>query len=265
MNRNETQKLERLGEERTNKQGCAMKIVEYKNYDDIIVEFQDSYKVKIHTTYNNFKKLNVKNPYFPTVFGVGAVGVKYKTRNVLTNHSMTKEYVAWNNMLKRCYDKELKNKHKTYDDVICCKEWLLFENFYEWLHNQENFDKWYNGKMWAVDKDIIKKGNKIYSPDTCCLVPDNVNKLFTKHDNNKNSRPVGVNAVGDIFWVRCRNPFTKTEEYLGSYNTAEKAFYVYKKYKENNIKKMAQIEFDNKNITKKCYNAMMNYKVDIIN
>lgn len=36
----------RLGQENYNNQNCLMKIVEYKNYDNIVVEFQDDYKYK---------------------------------------------------------------------------------------------------------------------------------------------------------------------------------------------------------------------------
>ena len=51
---------------------------------------------------------------------------------------------------------------------------------------------------------------------------------------------------------------------IGYYSTPEKAFYLgYKPYKENIIKQVAQIEYDNGNITEECYQAMMNYEVEI--
>jgi hypothetical protein len=51
----------RIGEEAYNNDGCLMKIVEYNNTNDIIVEFQDEYKLRVHTGYNNFLKGKVKN------------------------------------------------------------------------------------------------------------------------------------------------------------------------------------------------------------
>lgn len=47
-------------------------------------------------------------------------------------------------------------------------------------------------------------------------------------------------------------------------DTPEQAFYFgYKPYKETIIKQVAQEEYDKGNITEKCYEAMMNYEVEI--
>ena len=250
----------RLGEDRLNNQGCLMKIIEYRQYKDIVVEFQDKYKGKVHTTYDNFMKGGVKNPYYPSVYGVGMVGTKYKTK---VNGKNVKEYMAWQGMLKRCFDLKYKEKHQTYCDAVCCDEWLLFENFYEWLHEQENFDKWLNGINWAIDKDISVKWNKVYSPEICYLVPHNVNKLFTKRDALRGSLPIGVTKNTKGFRAECNNQLTNKRECLGTYSTPEQAFQAYKSYKENFIKQVAKIEFFNGNITEKCYDAMMRYIVEI--
>ncbi len=194
------------------------------------------------------------------VDGIGITGTKYLTK---INGKTTKEYDTWRHMLKRCYNKEHKDKQPTYRDVICCKEWLYYPNFYEWMHCQENFDKWYNEDRSAIDKDIIVKGNKIYSPDTCCLVPQNVNSLFTKRSHKRGELPIGVSRHGKGYRVECKNPFTNKQEKLGTYLSPEQAFQAYKSYKENLIKQVAQTEFSNGNITEKCYNAMMNYIVEI--
>lgn len=253
-------KSKRIGQEKCNNQGCLMKIVTYNNCDDIIVEFQDTYKTRIHTNYRSFSKGIAKNPYYPSVFGVGMIGAKYK---ISIDKKATKEYQAWRDMLVRCFDKKLKKEHHTYEDATCCEEWLLFENFYEWLHSQENFDKWLNGKKWSLDKDILIKGNKIYSSDTCCLVPHNVNCLFLKSDASRGNLPIGVTRKDDGFEARCENQLLGKRESIGTYNTSEKAFSAYKFYKESLIKQVAKIEYDAGNITKFCYDAMMNYEVDI--
>ena len=148
----------RLGEEKYSNQECLMKIVEYNKATDIVVEFQDGYKARVHTNYNAFKKGMVVNPYYTSVYGVGIRGNKYPTK---INGDMTKEYETWFQMIRRCFNK--REREPTYKNVNCCDEWLLYENFYEWLHNQENFDRWLNGEKWTIDKDILVKGNKIYS------------------------------------------------------------------------------------------------------
>lgn len=252
--------MSKIYEENYNNRGCLMRIIEYNNYHDIVVEFQDEYKFKKRTYYSNFKEGSVKNPYDKTLYGVGMLGYKYRAR---INGKFTKEYYTWAHMLERCFDNGLSEKQPTYRSVTCCEEWLLFENFYEWLHEQPNFDKWYNGKHWAVDKDILVKGNKIYSPDTCYLVPVNVNCLFLKRESQRGIYPIGVRYKDGAFTSRCHNPFTNKNEELGSYSTSEKAFQIYKDYKEKLIKQVAQIEFENGNITEECYKAMMNYEVEI--
>jgi hypothetical protein len=49
--------------------------------------------------------------------------------------------------------------------------------------------------------------------------------------------------------------------FLGYFNTVEESFFVYKKAKEQQIKKMAE-KYKNK-ITEATYIALMNYKVEI--
>lgn len=132
----------RLGEEKVNQYGSLTKIIEYNNYNDIVVEFQDKYKAKVHTNYRCFSLGITRNPYDKTVFGVGMVGEKYP---VSINKKITKEYVAWNGILERCFNEDYKEKHLTYINAVCCDEWLLFEKFYEWIHSQENFEQWLNG------------------------------------------------------------------------------------------------------------------------
>lgn len=249
---------ERLGEERYNNQGCLTRIVEYKDNKNIIVEFQDKHRVRVHTNYDNFKKGVAKNPYRPTVCNVGMLGTKYPSK---INGKNTKEYILWQNMLKRCYDKKLKNKHPTYQNVVCCEKWLLYENFYEWVHSQENFDKWLNGYRWDIDKDILVKSNKIYSLETCCLVPNSINKLFVKRNADRGDLPIGVTRNKGKFQAHCH--YLDRCIPLGTYSTPEQAFQAYKTYKENLIKQVAQIEYDDGNITEECYKAMMKYQVEI--
>lgn len=237
-----------------------MKIVKYNNAHDIVVEFQDEYNFKTNTTYQNFIKGEVKNLYFPDVFGVAMIGSKYPSR---INGVKTKEYKSWISMLQRCCDDAVKTKYPTYKDVTCCKEWLLYENFYEWLHEQPNFDKWLNGDRWCLDKDIIVKGNKLYSPKNCCLVPNNINVLFTKRDKLRGDLPIGVCRYKGQFMAQCQNPFSSEKECLGLYQTFEQAFQAYKDYKEDLIKRIARNEYLKNNISKQCYTAMMSYIVEI--
>ena len=239
-----------------------MKIVEYNNASDIVVEFQDKYKYRTNTIYTNFKSGSIRNPYYPNVYGIGITGCKYPTKTK-ANDRPTKEYSIWRSILERSFVEKIKEKQPTYKDVTCCNEWANFENFYEWLHSQPNFNKWYEGSRWAVDKDILVKGNKTYSPETCCIVPQNVNCLLLKRDALRGDLPIGVKQVGNKFEANCGNPFTGKREFLGRYETPEEAFYAYKLCRENYIRQIAEIEYNNNNITMSCYEALMNYSIEI--
>jgi hypothetical protein len=251
--------LNRIGEENINYQGCLMRITKYNKSNNIEIEFQDQYKTHIKSTYGEFKRGQIKNPYFPSVYGVGIIGNKYSIEN---NGELAKEYRMWTSMILRCFDKKYKIKAKTYKDVTCCDEWLLYENFYEWLHSQDNFYKLLNSDF-SIDKDILIKGNKIYDPKKCCLVPRVVNNLFVKRTNDRGKYPIGVTKHGNKYRARCDNPLSGIRVHLGVYNTPDEAFLEYKKYKEQVIKRVAEIEYSKKNITEECYNAMLKYEVEI--
>lgn len=252
----EEKKLVRLFETNKNNDGCLMKIVEYNNASDIIVEFQDEYKTRVHTKYGAFKNGAVRNPYHISECNVGIIGNKYPIR---VNGKIIKEYKTWHNMLERCF----KKKDRTYENVSCCDEWLLYENFYEWIHSQENFEKWLNGDRWEVDKDILVKGNKIYSPSTCCLVPHSVNCLFLRKESQRGYFPIGVSLPKNRNKYLTHVSYNGKTSYIGYYETIQDAFQAYKKNKENLIKKIAKEEYLKNNITKQCYESMIKYEVEI--
>ena len=254
----------RIGEENHNNFGTLMKIVEYKDARDITVEFQDEYKEKFHTTYQHFKKGEVKNPYDKNVFGAGYIGVgKYKV--IGKNKKPTSAYATWADMIKRCYDAYYINKNPTYIDCYVCNEWLNFQNFAEWYY--KNIYNCNNERM-HLDKDILIKGNKIYSPETCIIVPQRINSLFTKSDKARGEYPIGVShykgndtlRVGCCIIDECGKAKRK---HLGYFplNKPFQAFYTYKIFKENYIKQIAN-EYKGM-IPQKLYDAMYRYEVEI--
>ena len=165
-------------------------------------------------------------------------------------------------MLTRCYDEKYQEKYPTYNGCTVCEEWLNFQNFAKWY--DENSYEVNNEKM-NLDKDILVKHNKIYSPDTCIFVPQAINKLFVKCDRSRGDSVIGTSLYKGKYQVKCQvfNPETgkSKNEYLGYYDTQEKAFEVYKYYKEKNIKEVADYYKDE--IPDKLYNALYSYKVEI--
>ena len=242
----------RLGEVRKNNFGTDMKIIRYETCEDIDVQFLDgNYYVFQHTTYPNFKNGCIKNPYDKSVFGIGYVGDgKYQTR---VNGVNTIYYNTWHDMIRRCYNEGTKDKFPAYYGICkVCNQWLNMQIFSEWF--EEN--KYECGERLHIDKDILYPGNKIYSPDTCILVPQRINMLFMNKPN-KRGLPNGIRKAYGKYLAKYNN------EELGSYTTLEDAYNVYAAKKEENIKQIA--DKYKELIPEKLYVALCNYKVKIEN
>ena len=268
MSRN---KIDRTGETNISNEGCTMKIVEYNNANNIIVEFEDEHKYRFHTSYKHFKNGQCKNPFFASTYGHGYLGID-KNGNVPNTHESkdgkwcsTWEHNKWMNMLKRCFDSKFKEKHPTYKDITCCDRWLCFANFLEDFEILKNEYNWSADEKLNLDKDILHKGNKLYSLENCVLMPDYINSLFTKHDAKRGEYPIGVcyNKQRKKYQAQCNINGKQTR--LGYYNTIEEAFNAYKQAKENEIKKIANDCVLKGYITKdsRLYNAMISYQVKI--
>ena len=251
---------DRTGEESLNNFGSKMVIKEYRKWNDIDVYFPEYNWLFKHAAYQNFKKGNIKCPYEPRYYGVGYLGEgKYKTRE---NGKLKREFKIWHNMLKRCYDSEFQERNPTYKGCTAENDWFNFQNMAEWIENN-----YYEvpGERMHLDKDILCKGNKVYSRETCIFVPERINTLFVKKDNARGNDPIGVYQLpSGNYRAQCNNEYGKSV-YLGVYSTEEEAFQVYKQYKEKIIKEV--IDSYEGVIPEPFYSklktAMYNYEVEI--
>lgn len=245
--------INRIGEKGVNNQGLNMEIIGYRNGKDMDVIFDDGY-IKYHTKYPYFKNKEIKNPYKKDVRGFGCLGEGFGKKHL--------GYMSWNHMLERCYDKKgINPSYSTYKDCTVCEEWLNFQNFAKWY--DENYYEIENERM-ELDKDILTKSNKFYSPETCVFVPHRINCLFTKSDKARGKLPIGVSlhSKNKTYISQCNivENNIKTRKYLGSFRTPEEAFSVYKEFKEQYIKQVAN-EYKSK-IPQKLYDALINYEVE---
>lgn len=245
---------ERLGETKFNNSGESMKIIDYIDSKHILIQFDNGHSE--WTDYGNFKKGRVRNLSKPSSYGVAYCNIPKGA------HKYVKEHEFWRSMLRRCYSERWKKDHPSYIDTQCDNEWLYFDAFVEWIHGQENWG--YIEKTtdrFHLDKDILIKGNKNYSPNACCLVPHRVNTLFIKSERNRGMYPIGVTFRRGKYESHCNVANGKVAS--RSFTSAEEAFYQYKADKEKYIRQIATEEFAKGTITQKCYNAMMNYQVEI--
>ena len=245
-------KKNRVGEKYFTKEGYEVEIIEYFDAHNCTINFININVILFNIRFDHIKDGSVINPYHPTVCGVGYLGIgKYTSRNKVSKDK-SKHYTTWANMIKRCYDEKIREKYPTYKDVTVCEEWKCFQNFAEWF--EENYREGF-----ALDKDILLKGNKVYSPETCCFIPNEINALFTKRQNHRGKYPIGVLFNNSRFRAQCCS--LNNKKHIGSYNTSIEAFEVYKIAKEEEIKRVAKDWKDK--ITEKVYQALINYKVEI--
>ena len=253
-------KIDRIGEENINNFGSKMIIKEYRKCNDIDVYFPEYDWTFKHAIYQTFKNGKIKCPYEPRYYGVGYLGEgKYK---MFENGKLTDKYNIWYGMLKRCYDPKYQEKYPTYKDCKVEDYLLNLQHMAEWI-NKNYYEV--PGERMHLDKDILCKGNKIYSRDKCIFVPEGINKLFTKCDNARGENPIGASLTSSgNYEVRCRNGYGEPV-YLGSYSTKDEAFNVYKQYKEKVIKKVID-SYEGKipePFYSKLKTAMYNYEVEI--
>ena len=230
------------------------KIIKYNNSKNVEVQFlKTGFETLVEL--GNIKSGKVKDPYLPSVYGVGILGVKYQTK---IDGISTKEYVLWKNMLERCYSDSFKKRRPTYEGCKVSDNFLDYEYFYEWCHKQIGF----NNKGWQMDKDLLIKGNKVYSEDSCIFLPREINQLLVKCTASRGKYLIGV------CWCNTKKAFVARvgrskgkQEHLGYFKTELEAFNAYKQAKESFIKEQA-----NKwksQIDDRAYNALMNYTVNI--
>lgn len=256
-------KINRTGEINYNNFGSKMIITKYTTNKDIDVYFPEYDWTIKNTRYTVFKKCQIKCPYEPRLYGVGYLGEgNYKVHN--ENGKRTKCYNTWNDMLKRCYSKKYHKKYPTYKECTVCDEWLNYQNFAKWY--DDNYYEIENERM-HLDKDILHKGNKIYSPKNCIFVPEKINTLFVKSNKIRGKYPIGVAYCNQSnkFQAHCKfydfKEGKKKQVNLGRYNTTYEAFESYKRFKEKHIKVIAE-HYKGK-IPDELYQSMCSYKVEI--
>ena len=227
-------------------------VIEYRGANDITVQFKDT-GFKTIAALHNLKKGEVKDRLKPSFYGVGVVGEAFVKNDTMYN--------TWMCMLNRCYGAAHLKENSAYKDCSVSDNFRYYPYFKEWCENQIGFnvldDK---GKTFALDKDILVKGNKVYSEDTCCFVPQEINSLQFSKQRKESNLPKGVSydARTDKYVAQIGGK-GKLKTFIGRYTTSEEAFLAYKEAKEDYIKEVANKWKDH--IDLRVYNKLMNWEV----
>lgn len=209
----------RVGEKTTNNSGETVEIVEYFNKKNITVKFESGH-VKTNVFYKNFKNGFCKNPYYPSVCTIGYIGdgkIKVETNRAI--------YDVWKNMLERCYLNDKNINNKTYKGFSVEEKWHNFQNFYTWYNN--NFYKLPNNERLNIDKDILENKDKMYSENTCILIPQSINVLFTNYSLDKTCKYKGVYFHKNSGKYKSQISVNNKQKSLGTFDNAYDAHVSY--------------------------------------
>lgn len=214
----------------------VFEVLEYVNKKHELVRF-----IKTgHEKWTNASSVSsglVKDPFFPTVHGVGYIGNASSSFNVDNKTVVKKSYTVWAHMIRRCYEVDT-FLDKTYKGCSVCPEWLCFENYEVWYDTnyKEGFE---------VDKDLKYLGNRVYSPETCTFIPSRINsmigfKTFNSVRKESNAElPVGVSyhKRDNVYTAQCYDGDRLVS--LGYHESPDEAFSAYKEFKLKTIRSIS--------------------------
>lgn len=185
-------------------------IIEYVSPKKLLVRFDES-GYEYWTSSTRITSNELKDYSKSRIFGVGIVDVDYAVEQNPKNgpRVVCPYYRTWKNMLQRCYWNPL----PSYIECSVIEEWFYFSNFKAWMEQQD-----WEGKH--LDKDLLANGDKIYSPDTCCFISNEINQ-FIKDKSRKGDLPLGVSKSRNKYIAQ--GFFNGKSGYIGTFDTIEDA------------------------------------------
>lgn len=159
-------------------------------------------------------------------------------------------YLKWRSMMRRCYNSNTQ-RDPSYIDCAVCEEWHDYENFRLWFS-----DNYIDG--YALDKDILVKDNKVYSPDTCCFVPAIINAIF-KDTPLDRELPRGVRETKHGTYEARLSKYGKVKN-IGNFTTISEATEAYNQEKSVYLKELAAKFYNDGKLDERAYNALMKWE-----
>jgi len=157
-------------------------------------------------------------------YGVGINDADFATA---INKKNIPSYEYWRGVLRRCYSELEHQKRPLYKGCTVCEEWLYFTNFHRWFLEQDV------PKGWQIDKDILNKGNKHYSPENCVFVEQALNTFLTDCTRKRGEYKIGVfyNKKKRKFIAQCQGVDSRKKMHLGNFDNENDAYVEYMRYK----------------------------------
>ena len=232
----------------TSKAGDKFTVVKLLDNLSATIQFDDEDRYTYDVRIVNALRGEVNNPYRRSVSGIGYLGEgPYPLNNV--GYANDIAYNKWRGMIRRCYSHHSHPSTASYKNVYVCNSWHNYQNFATWFYSQE-----FNDLGHDLDKDLFSRGgNKLYSPQNCCLIPSAVNNAlqYIYSDTGitllKNGR---YSAVGHL---------SDEPQYLGTYDTLLEARLAYQEFTICKMRALANTYADV--ISDKVYNALINWHI----
>ena len=227
-----------VGDMLKSKRGCNFIILEILKNRKVKIKFLDNFGYETIVDARGLKRGYFKNPFYPSVFGVGYIGDgEYVSRK---NWKPTYSYGIWNGIMQRGYSEKFKIKSPTYKNVTVCEEWHSYQNFAKWF--DENYPKNIENVKFDLDKDLIQDNieNKIYSPETCVWLPHKVNSFLSNKIGSNISGYIGASWRNDI--SKWNSHIRRFEDgkiiTLGHFLSIEEASHAYQQARIENVEKV---------------------------
>lgn len=176
------------------------------------------------------------------------VGIRLGSPTTDSSGKKLKSYSVWQDMLRRCYNEVERYKFPSYKGCTVSFEWLTYENFKDWFdsNHQEGYQ---------LDKDLLGDG-KLYSSDTCCMLPQELNKFLVGVGNSVNFRLANQKSVKYCSRIKTGK---NVEKHLGTFDTPEEALEVYNRAKKQLATAYAIEYYNNSAIKERVYKALLNF------
>lgn len=214
-----------IGKEFDTNQSGKCFVINYKSGKEVTVMFYDGYYVT--TQMSNVRKGTVKNPFSKSArfHGFGVTDVP-----AMVSGSRNKYARLWESMITRV----LSGRDKAYSNVEIQEDWALLSNFLRDISEFKGYDKVLSDK-WVLDKDILSLGNKIYSKDTCCFVPRELNAFMINYNKPKGDYAIGVHFCNREKKYVAQAYKDAKQRFLGYYDSEQEAHKVYMKSKQDQL------------------------------
>ena len=243
--------LVKVGEVYPNFDG-TLTVLQYVKAVKVLIRHNDEHGHEMWTQADRIRKGAVRNPFSKHENGYSFTGYGYchtidsKLRAII--------YSLWRGMVQRTLSNTYSKKRKrnVYEQSTLCEEWYNFQVFCKFVYE----NKYYN-VGYQLDKDLLVRGNKHYSPETCCFLPLELNGVICSDFENSNGLPLGVNTKYDYYEAAIS--YRGKRKRIGKYKTPEEASAAYVEAKEAYVKELA-LEWKDK-IEPRAFEALMNWTV----